>query len=161
MRIVRPRQREGRTQGRGKLTGLNQLEEPAHDLPQGPAIRMAEPEPVYGQAVLEKRAGVDFRRLAPGHAVDHSPTSRAQLPEHRLEGLAADHVGEQIDTDFGTFANVTLPAYTLVSGRFAYAVNDRLELYVRGDNLLDEEYRDVVGYAAPGRGLYVGLRLGG
>jgi len=76
-------------------------------------------------------------------------------------GLAADHVGEQIDTDFATFANVTLPAYTLVSGRFAYAVNDRLELYVRGDNLLDEEYRDVVGYAAPGRGLYVGLRLGG
>lgn len=76
-------------------------------------------------------------------------------------GLSADHVGEQIDTDFATFTNVTLPAYTLVSGRFAYAVNDRLELYVRGDNLLNEEYRDVVGYAAPGRGLYFGLRLGG
>ena len=74
-------------------------------------------------------------------------------------GLSADHVGEQADTDFSTFTNVTLPAYTLVSGRFGYAINDRLELYVRGDNLLDEEYRDVVGYAAPGRGLYLGLRL--
>ena len=74
-------------------------------------------------------------------------------------GVSADYVGEQIDTDFGSFTNVTLPAYTLVSGRLGYAVNDRLELYVRGDNLLDEEYRDVVGYAAPGRGLYFGLRL--
>ncbi|MEN0653348.1 MULTISPECIES: TonB-dependent receptor plug domain-containing protein [Hyphobacterium] len=75
-------------------------------------------------------------------------------------GFAADHVGEQTDTDFVAFTNVSLPAYTLVSGRFAWSVIDRLELYVRGDNLLDEEYRDVVGYAAPGRGLYLGLRLG-
>lgn len=74
-------------------------------------------------------------------------------------GVSADYAGEQIDTDFGSFTNVILPAYTLVSGRFGYAVNDHVALYVRGDNLLDEDYEDVVGYAAPGRGLYFGLRL--
>jgi vitamin B12 transporter len=75
--------------------------------------------------------------------------------------LGADHTGEQRDTDFGTFTTVTLPAYTLVSARAAWQLADGFQLYVRGTNLTDEEARDVFGYASEGRGLYLGVRLGG
>jgi vitamin B12 transporter len=73
--------------------------------------------------------------------------------------LTVDHTGEQIDTDFGSFQTVTLDAYTLVGGQIRWAASDHFELYVRGENLLDEEYQDVFGYHTPGRGLYLGLRL--
>ena len=70
-----------------------------------------------------------------------------------------DHNGEQLDTDFGTFQNVTLDAYTLLGGRVSYQVNDFATLSVRGENLLDETYQEVVGYASPGRAVYGGLNL--
>lgn len=76
-------------------------------------------------------------------------------------GLAADHTGEQLDTDFGTFTNVTLPAYTLLSARLAWQLSPALQVYLRGTNLSEEEGVDVFGYASEGRGLFVGLRLGG
>ncbi|MHA6288789.1 TonB-dependent receptor plug domain-containing protein [Maricaulis sp. CAU 1757] len=75
--------------------------------------------------------------------------------------LTVDHVGAQTDTDFATFTTVRLPAYTLVGGQLRWAAGEALEVYVRGTNLLDEEYQDVVGYATPGRGLYFGLRYRG
>ncbi|MEE2525825.1 TonB-dependent receptor [Hyphobacterium sp. HN65] len=75
-------------------------------------------------------------------------------------GLAADHTSAQLDTDFGTYNTVELPAYTLVSSRLAWRVRDNVELYARATNLTDEEAIDVYGYASEGRGLFVGVRLG-
>lgn len=71
-----------------------------------------------------------------------------------------DHNGSQTDSDFATFlaTNVTLSAYTLVGLNIAYKVNDIVTLTLRGDNLLDENYQEVVGYASQGRGIYGGLR---
>ena len=74
--------------------------------------------------------------------------------------ISADHTGEQLDTDFGSYQIVALDAYTLVSGRIAWRLADRAEIYVRGENLTDEIYEDVFGYRSAGRGLYLGLRLG-
>ncbi len=73
--------------------------------------------------------------------------------------LTVDHTGEQLDTDFGSFQNVTLDAYTLVGGQLRWQAREGVELYLRGENLLDEDYQDVFGYHTPGRGLYLGLRL--
>ena len=73
--------------------------------------------------------------------------------------LTIDHTGEQIDTDFGTYLPVTLDAYTLVGGQLRWDATPRVQVYVRGENLLDEEYQDVFGYFTPGRGLYLGVRL--
>ncbi|WP_421790216.1 TonB-dependent receptor plug domain-containing protein [Hyphobacterium sp.] len=75
-------------------------------------------------------------------------------------GIAADHTGEQRDTDFGTFTQVTLPAYTLVSARFGWQVTDDVQLFVRSTNLTDEETTDVFGYASEGRAVFVGVRFG-
>jgi vitamin B12 transporter len=68
-----------------------------------------------------------------------------------------DHTGSQLDTNFGTFTTVKLDAYTLVGANIRYAVTDIVSVYLRGTNLLHEEYQDVFGYASPGRGVFAGV----
>ncbi len=71
-----------------------------------------------------------------------------------------DHTGNQIDSDFAAFPArpVDLDAFTLVGLNAAYDVNDIMTLTFRGDNLLDETYQEVLGYASQGRGIYAGMR---
>ena len=80
-----------------------------------------------------------------------------------------DHNGSQFDNrfffdpsigDFGAFSSerVTLDAFTLIGLNAAYDVDDHFMLTLRGDNLLDEEYQEVFGYASPGRAVYAGLK---
>jgi len=69
-----------------------------------------------------------------------------------------DHNGSQLDTDFATFTTVKLDAFTLVGLNASYDMNDIITLTLRGDNLLDKKYEEVVGYASQGRGIYAGLR---
>ncbi|PHR93553.1 MAG: TonB-dependent receptor [Robiginitomaculum sp.] len=71
--------------------------------------------------------------------------------------LSADHTGSQIDTDFGTFSRVTLDAFTLVGLNASWALNDTISVSIRAENLLDDNYEEVVGYASQGRGVYAGL----
>jgi vitamin B12 transporter len=73
--------------------------------------------------------------------------------------MTVDHTGEQTDTDFATFNDVKLSAYTLIGGQLRWRANNRVEIYARGENLLDEDYQDVFGFHTPGRGLYLGLRF--
>ena len=70
----------------------------------------------------------------------------------------ADHTGKQLDTEFATFSNVELEAFTLVGANVSYAATDHWSIYIRGTNLLDEDYEEVVGYRSPGAALFVGLR---
>lgn len=74
-------------------------------------------------------------------------------------GLALDYVGEQLDTDFGTYQTVTLKDYVLLSSTLEYPLNDRLAITLRGENLLDQETVDVFGYHAPGAMAFIGLKL--
>jgi len=80
-----------------------------------------------------------------------------QASERVRLGLFVDHVGEQLDTDFGTFQTVTLDAYTLVDARLGYAFSSGVEAWVRAENLLDEDYVDVFGFNTPGAAGFVGL----
>lgn len=84
--------------------------------------------------------------------VTYRPTDALSLT------ASLDHNGSQLDTDFGTFQNVTLDAFTLVGLNAAYDVDDHFTLTLRGDNLLNEDYQEVFGYASPGRAVYAGLR---
>jgi len=81
-------------------------------------------------------------------------------------GIAADFVGEQLDTDFGTFDPVTfaspdvpLDSYILFSATAEYPVTDNLSLTLRGENLFDETVTDVFGSNQPGAGVFIGFRL--
>ncbi len=71
---------------------------------------------------------------------------------------SVDHTGSQTDTDFATFSPVKLDAFTLVGLNAAYSLNDIVTVTVRGENLLDEDYQEVVGYSSQGLGVYAGLR---
>ncbi len=76
-------------------------------------------------------------------------------------GGALDYVGEQDDFNFGTFpaTRVTLESYILASLTAEYPVSDRISLTLRGENLFDEAAVDVLGFNAPGAGVFVGLKL--
>ena len=72
--------------------------------------------------------------------------------------------GDQTDTVFNSFFPVEietkkLEVYTLVNAGFSWQVTERLQLFARGENLLDEHYQEVFGYGAPGLGVFAGLRL--
>ena len=75
--------------------------------------------------------------------------------------------GERADRDFSTFpaTPVTLPAYTVVDLAAevevvgARAGRPGFELTLRAENLMGAEYEEVWGFAAPGRGVYLGGRV--
>ncbi|WP_265562658.1 TonB-dependent receptor plug domain-containing protein [Sphingomicrobium arenosum] len=69
--------------------------------------------------------------------------------------------GERDDLDFDAWPaeRVSLGAYALLDARLAYRLTDGIEVSLRGANLLDADYEDVIGYATPGRSLHVGLAL--
>lgn len=76
-------------------------------------------------------------------------------------------IGEREDRDFSTFpaTSVTLDAYTLLGVGAEVSIiegtsGSSLALTVRGENLLDAGYQEVFGFAAPGRQLYLGARVG-
>jgi len=84
-----------------------------------------------------------------------------------VAGLAVRYVGERDDRDFTTFpaSEVVLPAYWRVdlSGEFdvlRHAGGRRaLGVTLRIENLLDEQYQEVFGFAAPGRRVLLGGRV--
>ncbi len=75
--------------------------------------------------------------------------------------LAAYYVDDQDDLDFVSFpaTRVKLDAYTLIRAHVSFALTDNFEVSVRLENLLDEEYEDLLGFRTPGRAAYLRLKL--
>ncbi len=73
--------------------------------------------------------------------------------------------GSQLDTDFRNFfvsfvaEQTRLDSYTLLNLNGAYQLNPNIQAYLRIDNVLDDNYQEVLGFAAPGRSVFVGLRF--
>ena len=53
---------------------------------------------------------------------------------------------------------VRLSDYTLLNINANYSASDKLDIYLRLDNLLDENYEEVYGYQTLGFGASLGLR---
>ena len=69
--------------------------------------------------------------------------------------------GNQTDFAFDQLFNrsiVKLDDYTLLSIAASFEVYKGVELFVRGENLLDEDYQEVFTFASPGIAVYGGLR---
>jgi vitamin B12 transporter len=64
-------------------------------------------------------------------------------------------VEDTVDTVGGTL--VPLDNYVLVNAKVGYSPMEGMELYVRGENLLDEKYQVVRGYGTPGASVYGGF----
>lgn len=71
------------------------------------------------------------------------------------------HVGSRDDLFFGTFParRIRLDPYTLVNARVAYRINENAEVYLRGENLLNQRYEDVFSYVAAGAAVFAGVRV--
>ncbi len=111
---------------------------------------------------LDTREPAAGDRLREVRRPKHSANLYADWQRDRLSvGGAVAYVGRRIDSDFDLFPapRVALGAYALASARLAYRLAGGLEAFARVENALDEDYRDVVGYATPGRSVHAGLRL--
>jgi vitamin B12 transporter len=76
--------------------------------------------------------------------------------------LNVSYNGTQFDNFFPPFPQPAerreLSSYRLVSLATNFRLTDRLELFARIENVLDEDYEDVLGFATPGLGAYLGIR---
>ena len=74
----------------------------------------------------------------------------------------AQYNGSQTDVFFPPWPNpsetVTLADYTLLNVNANYSASEKLDIYLRLDNLLDDDYEEVFGYQTLGFGTSFGLR---
>jgi vitamin B12 transporter len=74
--------------------------------------------------------------------------------------LSASRVGARLDNDFGgPLGEHFASAYTTIDAVFTYRAGALSELYCKLQNLLDEHYDEVAGYAAPGARFTIGTRV--
>ncbi len=80
------------------------------------------------------------------------PTDRLAL------NVTAKIVQDTVDSN-----DVVLDDYVLLNAKLSYEINDQLSAYVRGENLLNQEYQTVNGYGTSDLAIYGGLqvKLGG
>ncbi|MFH1888879.1 MAG: TonB-dependent receptor [Candidatus Omnitrophota bacterium] len=77
------------------------------------------------------------------------------IPNEKLDfSLKFTYVGRRSDS-----ANRLLKAYTKLDLNSNYKLNSGLEAFVRMENVTDEVYEEVKGYAEPGRAFYGGVKL--
>lgn len=76
-------------------------------------------------------------------------------------GIGLDLVGEQNDTNFGTFpaTPVELQTYALLSASLDVPVTDRMSITFRGENLADSAAQDIFGFNRTGAAGFIGIRL--
>jgi len=90
----------------------------------------------------------------------HQGSLSAQLSFPRWSaGATLVRVGERADSDFVGLGLTRSKANTRLDARLRVRVAGPLEVFVTGDNLLDVEYQDVLGYPALGRCVRGGVRL--
>lgn len=80
----------------------------------------------------------------------------------RLTG-GVQYNGEQDDLDFSTFPStqVKLDDYTLVNLALSHQLSEQVELFARVNNLLDEEYEEVLNFGTQGIAGTIGITLRG
>lgn len=96
-----------------------------------------------------------------------SPTGgrRSSVPRHMgvLSATAKPAEKWTISGDLKFVADVVdsagkLDDHVLLNAKVAYQVNDSTEIYLRGENLLDQDYQVVRGYNTPGLAAYAGIK---
>jgi vitamin B12 transporter len=98
-------------------------------------------------------------------AEDASGTRRPRVPAHDVALIAtwrpaddwtvtttARYVADTVDT-----GNVKLDDYVLVNARIGYQITEQAELFLRGENLLNQDYQTVNGYSTPDISAYGGF----
>jgi vitamin B12 transporter len=106
----------------------------------------------------DKDTGEELVRRARHKAaarVDYAVTEKLHVNASYL------YVGARKDFDFSTFPTslVTLPDYALLNLAASYKITEKIDLFIRGDNILDRRYQEVLGFPTPGAGVYGGASI--
>lgn len=86
----------------------------------------------------------------------------AFLDDRANVNLGMDYNGAQKDFEFDALFNrsiVELDAYTLVNLQGRYDVTENIQVFARGENLLDEDYQEVFTYGTPGISAFAGMKV--
>lgn len=75
-------------------------------------------------------------------------------------GAGVLHVTKRQDVDALTFATIDAKDYTVARLYAAWAVNDRMKVKARVENLFAAHYEEVSGYPALGAGVFGGIEAG-
>jgi vitamin B12 transporter len=88
-----------------------------------------------------------------------------QVAEKLFMNTNIQFTGDQTDTNFGAYDAdagaykvVTMDSHTLINLNVNYKPSNKLEVYLKLENALDEDYEEVYGYQTLGFGSSVGLR---
>lgn len=110
------------------------------------------------------------------HATDPDGQREVRRPRHTASAnlnhtfmggrgnfnLGALFNGAQDDLEFASStpqSRVTLDHYLLLNAALTFDVNAAVQVFVRGENLLDGDYTEVYGYRSPGAAGYLGVRV--
>ncbi len=84
----------------------------------------------------------------------------AFLEEKRANAnLTMAYNGQQTDVAFGPTRRVVLDDYVLLNIALSYRINDHVQVFARGENLLNQTYQEVYSYGTPGIAGYGGVRV--
>lgn len=99
-----------------------------------------------------------------GEALLRIPEDRASFSATYRAGkltgnISLLYVGDRSDYDFIISDNATLASYFLVDVAGSYDCTESIQIFAHIDNLLDEDYEEVLGYGTPGIGAYAGVKI--
>jgi vitamin B12 transporter len=73
-------------------------------------------------------------------------------------GALIQYVGERKKSQYDRNPEVDYEAYTVIDLSADYDINKQLSVYTKIDNILDEDYQTITGYATSERAYYLGFR---
>ena len=74
-------------------------------------------------------------------------------------GLTYQYISDRTDTDFATFSEVTLGSFSLANLQLKHDFSNRFGAFIAVDNILNEEYTELVDYTTKGRNLRLGFKI--
>ena len=75
--------------------------------------------------------------------------------------LSIIYIGERDDMEFlgWTSTRIIMPSYTLLNATCSYDLLQNVQIFIRLDNILNEEYEMIKGYGTPGFSTYGGFKI--
>ncbi|UII79178.1 TonB-dependent siderophore receptor [Flagellimonas sp. CMM7] len=73
--------------------------------------------------------------------------------------LNYQYTGDRFDTDFRTFEDVALDPFSLVNLYVGHQLCDNFKLFINANNLLNEEFVEVIGFTTKGRNINAGFNF--
>lgn len=117
----------------------------------------------YTDSTERDGLGGDVRELRRPRHSGSLNASYLFLDERANLTVVADYNGTSTDIFFLPFPApseiVSLENYWLLDLTASYYINHNTNIFVRANNLLDEDYEQVLGYRTPGRSAYAGVRV--